>query len=296
MKTSFMPLLPGALSLAAIGSIVSGVPVVAGALCAGAAALSLLCWRRTDAIETRLLQADASRSATIEHQASAGEAAARVGERLCSQFARLDEDLTQVRGIIASATDTLSGSLTDLHTASSDQQQLLRDMVDELVNAVRGAEHDRQTEEIRRYTQKTEEIIDRLVTAIEAVDPSAIAGQQEAFAEMTGHMRDANDRVLEKWQTIVAVSERIRDHVQAGIVSLQFEDMAGQLIEHVRQRQNTVEDAFRQLSGVLGQCGDPAAFGESLRRLESEIVAKFDVLARKSVSQTSVETGSIDLF
>lgn len=296
MNPSLTTLAPGALSLATAGAIIGGVPQIALVLCGAAVIASAACWSQRTRVRQLEAELELVRTEAARHQHDAMHHAIGVGEQLCAQFQALDEELTQVRGIIASATDTLSGSLTSLQTASTGQQQLLRDMVDELVSAVRGSEHEEQIREIRRFVEQTEQMIDKLVAAAEDPENAVAPDQQEVFVAMSDHVRAANERVVAKWRTIVEVSDRISSHVHTGIVSLQFEDMAGQLIEHVRRRQSTVEEAFQQLSLALGQYQDPQAFSEALRKVEEEIAQKFHGLSRKSVSQTTVETGSIDLF
>lgn len=220
----------------------------------------------------------------------------QLGERLSLQFCELDDELTQIRGIISSATDNLSCSLTDLESASTGQTRLLRDMVDELVGIVHGPELDEQSRELRRFAEESQAVIRRLLDTMEAGESALGEESQHALAEMTDHIRLVNDRVVGKWKTIIEVSDRIREHVHTGIVSLQFEDMAGQLIEHVRNRQAAMRDAFEKWNAVVGTYSDAEALHEALQRLEAEFAVRFDGLSRKSVSQTSVATGSVDLF
>ncbi len=235
-------------------------------------------------------------ASTDAHLVAVQQSALQVGARVTSQFQELDEELTQIRGIISSATDNLSGSLKSLESASSGQTELLRDMVDELVSMVNGPEMDEQSRELRRFAEETQGIVNRLLDVMDSSGSPLGGESQTALVEMTDQIRAANERVVAKWRTIIEVSERIRSHVLTGIVSLQFEDMAGQLIEHVRRRQVAVQEAFQQLSAALGNYGDAPAFHEALRKLEAELDVRFDGLSRKSVSQTSVETGSVDLF
>lgn len=324
-------------------------------------------------------------------------AATAIGDRVKHQFQALDADLGQVRSIINSATENLSGTFAGLQTEALGQQQILRDLVDELVETVEGPELEQQTVGIQRLSRETDDIVRQFVTlframhdasgqishkfgrilsqfeealaqlddtaegvlgrhfaavklALDATDlhgvaqgpgtldfevralmrhvqdfchrvqqqttrmESALAQVNEAVdsiprpdlesveasrGAMTAiwkQMRELNDRVVAKSNSVTEVSERIREHVYTGVVSLQFEDITGQLIEHVRRRNAAVEEAFGRLADALGHCADVSAMEAVLRNLDTDLDQRFEGLSRKAVSQTTVDTGSIDLF
>ena len=324
-------------------------------------------------------------------------AATAIGNRVKHQFQALDDDLGQVRSIINSATENLSGTFAGLQAEAVGQQQILRDLVDELVETVEGPEHEQQTVGIQRLARETDDIVRQFVSLFRAMhdtsgqishkfgrilnqfeqalaqlhdssegplerhfaavkaalgtaaytgvaqgpgtldfevralmkrvqafgdrvreqtirmeiaiaqvneavdsiprpDLDAVEGSRQAMAAIWKQMRDLNDRVVEKSQNVTQVSERIREHVYTGVVSLQFEDITGQLIEHVRRRNAAVEEAFGRLAEALGHCADVAAMEAVLRTLDTDLDQRFEGLSRKAVSQTTVDTGSIDLF
>lgn len=324
-------------------------------------------------------------------------AATAIGDRVKQQFAALDADLGQVRSIINSATENLSGTFAGLQTEAAGQQQILRDLVDELVATVEGPEHEQQTVGIQRLSRETDDIVRRFVevframhdasgqishkfgrilgqfedavsklndpgerslerhfsavrSALDAVatpgvvqgpgsldfevrallkrvqafcdrvheqtarmevaiaqvnevvdsiprpDLESVEASRQAINGIWKQMRELNDRVVEKSTNVTQVSERIREHVYTGVVSLQFEDITGQLIEHVRRRNAAVEEAFGRLADALGHCADVTAMEAVLRHLDTDLDQRFEGLSHKAVNQTTVDTGSIDLF
>ncbi len=276
--------------------LIAGSTTGAGLSVAAACTLAGVAWGLAYAKESPPVSAadtpvpDSTRDDAVQRSVS------QLGERLSLQFCELDDELTQIRGIIASATNNLSGSLTDLESASSGQTKLLRDMVDELVAIVHGPELDEQSVELKQFAEESQAVVRRLLDAMQAGESTLGEESQHALAEMTDHIRAVNDRVVGKWRTIIDVSDRIREHVHTGIVSLQFEDLAGQLIEHVRRRQSAMHEAFEKWNAVVGTYRDAEALHDALRNLEAEFEVRFDGLSRKSVNQTSVATGSVDLF
>lgn len=277
--------------------LIAGSAVGAGLCVAAACTLAGVAWGLAYAQDGRASAAaietpvpDMTQDDDVQRSVS------QLGERLSLQFCELDDELTQIRGIIASATNNLSGSLTDLESASTGQTKLLRDMVDELVSIVHGPELDEQSRELKEFAEESQAVVRRLLDAMEAGESTLGEESQHALAEMTDHIRAVNDRVVGKWRTIIEVSDRIREHVHTGIVSLQFEDLAGQLIEHVRRRQSAMHEAFEKWNAVVGTYRDAEALHDALQTLEAEFAVRFDGLSRKSVNQTSVATGSVDLF
>jgi len=296
MKTSLPILLTGLFAAGAVLSNLCGLHSTATVLAGTAAvgALSALRMLKNDAVEVEHRRRD--RLDMLAEQERAYRSAILVSERLSHQFHELDEELTQIRSIIGSATSNLSESLAGLETASSGQQDLLTEMIEELIQVAEGKEHQAQTEGIRDFLAQTGEMICNLVGSLAASHPTVAEQPEGAIEEIAMQLNTLNDKVVSKWQGITDVSSRIRNHVHTGIVSLQFEDMAGQLIEHVRRRQTAVQEAFLALGSTLDKRDNPRAFSAALQKVEAEIEEKFHPLSRKAVSQTSVDTGSIDLF
>lgn len=275
--------------------LIAGSAVGAGLCVAAACTLAGVAWGLAYAHDARPMPVEMP-APDVAQDTAVQRSVSQLGERLSLQFCELDDELTQIRGIIASATNNLSGSLTDLESASTGQTKLLRDMVDELVSIVHGPELDEQSRELKQFAEESQAVVRRLLDAMEAGESTLGEESQHALAEMTDHIRAVNDRVVGKWRTIIEVSDRIREHVHTGIVSLQFEDLAGQLIEHVRRRQSAMHEAFEKWNAVVGTYRDAEALHDALQTLEAEFAVRFDGLSRKSVNQTSVATGSVDLF
>jgi len=75
------------------------------------------------------------------------------------QFDTLRSELVQANEIITSTTSKLSGSFTNLESETENQQEMLKDLVEQLIDLAAGHEHTEQTTGIHRFTEKTESII-----------------------------------------------------------------------------------------------------------------------------------------
>ena len=65
----------------------------------------------------------------------------------------MHKDMDQMRDIVNSATVKLSESFTGMESDSIGQIQMLRQLIDSLVVAAEGEEHDLQTSGINRFCQ-----------------------------------------------------------------------------------------------------------------------------------------------
>lgn len=123
--------------------------------------------------------------------------------------------------------------------------------------------------------------LDQLVGIIS----STVSALSSSFADIEPHTRAEN-----------AVGVQLRQHLSTGISTLQFEDIATQLIEHVRLRKTVVHELVTRLSLAVEHCHDPLALREALSSMHSEAEVLFQSVSHKSVAQTDMDAGGIDLF
>ena len=321
----------------------------------------------------------------------------RVKKALDKVYRDLDSDFEQAKSLIASATDTLTGSFSGLEHESDGQQKVLREMIDELVVVARGEEHQAQTQGIERSEIETESIVSNFVDTINSVrqdshaiaeifqtttqqvsDVSAtvdnvddIAAQTNLLAlnaaieaarageagrgfavvadevrslskrtsefnqqicqklqeiessisevnvrverlsaidldsaesakarvqDLWDTVRNLNNRVVDRSNAVAEISSRIQSHVQAGIMSLQFEDIARQLLEHMQKRIDVLEQLSPKVFQCLYSVNDVSGINSRIAELQAELEEAQVRLENKAVRQDSVEAGSVDLF
>jgi len=115
------------------------------------------------------------------------------------------------------------------------------------------------------------------------------------------HVQQANQKMSCVIVKQNEISGRVDQVVGAAVISLQFQDMVGQLLGHSRLRLDTMQDAWQRIIGLAQreQQGGRLVAGE-IERANQEIVAVFAraeaVSARKPVRQEKMESGDIELF
>ena len=324
---------------------------------------------------------------------------------VAEQFGKLRGELDQAKDIMHSATDKLSQSFTGLESESADQQEKLHDLIEQLVAAAHGEEHQQQTDGIHRYSQQSDEIVQGYVNTISSMtehsagiagtfgqmieqvdsvvallnDVNEITGQtnllalnaaieaarageagrgfavvadevrklsqrtnqfsdqirslitetQDSIRQVSGNitemastdislsqqaqtqvndmwseMKSLNSNVTAQAGTIAKLSDSISSHVQVGVLSLQFEDMAVQLVDHITERSSQIEGFINYLVALhLEEQNKEQALQHfqtrtsDLRKMIDNARDSFAQLGdRKAVKQSSVDEGDIDLF
>jgi methyl-accepting chemotaxis protein len=106
-------------------------------------------------------------------------------------------------------------------------------------------------------------------------------------------------------QEVGKITNKIRENVSQGIVSLQFEDITTQLLMHIVNRVNTLEPFIREISHAESKFiakGEHSKESiskhiEAIENMVNESSKNFTRLAsRKAVQQTNLNEGDVDLF
>jgi methyl-accepting chemotaxis protein len=344
-------------------------------------------------------QVDISQSDTPDNELMTAEAWMVAASTLDGVFNDLDKDLDQACDVIKSATNSISGSLTGLNNASTNQQAVLNEMVTDLINVTQSSsdEHHQQTDglsisadesgtiiegfintidslqaetrgmsdefgsmfqqaqaishslnsvneitsqtnllalnaaieaarageagrgfavvadEVRALSQKTAEfsknisedtrkIINTIQNVSERVENISNYDLKEAHDsrqrvdEIWNSITKLNSNVVDKINTVSNISTGIREHVQSGVISLQFEDITSQLIGHIRNRIYTIKRLSIQLSSCISSLDDQHALAAMLVKLQEESAQAMETIGESAISQKNIDTGSVDLF
>ncbi|MCC5796140.1 MAG: hypothetical protein JJU48_02285 [Methylophaga sp.] len=150
----------------------------------------------------------------------------------------------------------------------------------------------------------SKEVIDTLegvravVNRIASADMNVALSSKQKVASATELMQqkiDSTARVIEETNKI---SENIEQSTETAIMALQFEDMCRQLLEHVEKR----VEASLELLEVANQSvteSDSERLQEHLADIEkrlSQLKPKIQSVQHKSVTQTSLSAGDVELF
>lgn len=108
-----------------------------------------------------------------EYDARSGDAVDLVDQ----QFQVIRESISQAYKIIGNATSRLTGNLTGLKSHSVGQMEMLRQLVENLVNTAQGGQQKEQVAGIKHFANNTQKVIDELVGFMGDVNN---AGQETA--------------------------------------------------------------------------------------------------------------------
>jgi len=159
--------------------------------------------------------------------------------------------------------------------------------------------------QIREMLGQIERVMSQVNTSIHQVsnlDMTVADRSKENMRHMWDEMENLNTAATEQSRHISQVSEQIHKLVLDGIVSLQFDDLVRQLLEQVQRRsellENYLDDLYTTQDDSNEQDGSKR-FRKRIEHLDSSIQNardSFVQLDRKSIQQTNVDAGSVDLF
>lgn len=323
--------------------------------------------------------------------------------QITEQFNTMHDDMSQMKDIVGSATQKLSGSFTGMENESLGQMQLLKTLIESLVQATQGDEHSKQTMGITEFALETEEIVGNFVALISSIvsssssvgasfqtmnkqvedvvsllndvnqitsqtnllalnaaieaarageagrgfavvadevrslsqrtaqfsdeirnlmtstqdsitnlsstveqitntDMSVADESQNRMKEMWGEMLSLNTDVVVQSESIQNISQQMQQHIVTGVISLQFEDLTIQLMEHVTKRMTSLESFLQQMMQVHqgGHDNSPETLATraiAMKEVVQNGRAMFgDMNENKAVRQQSVDTGEVELF
>jgi len=173
-----------------------------------------------------------------------------------------------------------------------------RALIDGLAQAL-GVEMRRASSELLRVDELLAHAINQLMAAFNAVSDEASRHQQElAQAAATAQGTEASERLR-------AAAERVANDVNGAVTALQFRDVVGQKLGHVRQELDALEQVMQRIREVSAERSEPAALPDRERAPEpSQLAARVQGLLREReqakaaspVQQELMHAGEIDLF
>lgn len=164
---------------------------------------------------------------------------------------------------------------------------------------------DEFNEKIRSKISDTESKIKNSVSTLNVATDVEITTSQESkrsIEELWGELSSMHGIVEEQSGHIHSLSHNIQKLVHEGVLSLQFEDIARQLIEHINKRVDNLESFIKTLlGGYLEYCSMQDANSRNalvgaLRESLQNAQQGFNNLDKKPVQQRNMAVGDVDLF
>lgn len=173
-------------------------------------------------------------------------------------------------------------------------------------------------DEVRSLSVKTDEFNNRIRTKIQStqdklnlsaqylesatsVDLDESIAAKDAMTTLSEELSGMHGMVLNQSDHIETLSHRIQQLVMEGILSLQFEDIARQLIEHINDRVAIINTFVEGL--MEGYLEFSSTHTEEIRNdLKQALEARLDAAKQelqglsKAVQQTNMQQGDVDLF
>ena len=165
-----------------------------------------------------------------------------------------------------------------------------REVIDNMAE-VTGAQMSGARAEMLRADQLLGDAIDRLVEVFEKLTVQARA--QSDLAQATPAAAE-----------LVAAAERVASDVNSAVMALQFRDMVGQKLGHVREKLVSAEEAMYEIRLASSQAAEAAAAGAAdapgPAELAARVYERLDRLqqaeASTPVRQQMMSAGDVELF
>lgn len=148
--------------------------------------------------------------------------------------------------------------------------------------------------------QEVKEVVDRVAS----VDISIAIKSKDKVIEMSDYLRNQNNKTQNVLDQTSQLSHQISSATNKAVMSLQFEDMSRQLLEHVEKRVSALQDLNDLICSTLLNNEDSGSSNQdylssqidSIEQKLANIAPRIDSTKHNSVSQNSLDAGDIELF
>jgi methyl-accepting chemotaxis protein len=168
-------------------------------------------------------------------------------------------------------------------------------------------------DEVRKLSMRSNEFSSEIRTDMSDVSNCVILAEQAiqdlsskdmAFAmeskkeveDMMSMVGRVNDRMVMAVEELTLTSADVKNDVRTAITSMQFQDMASQLVGHVGRRMETISSILEGIASIKqSNQKDPNQL-EHLKRIVREATDLVEKTRHNPVRQVSVDAGDVELF
>ncbi|MFH1660729.1 MAG: chemotaxis sensory transducer [Rhodocyclaceae bacterium] len=190
------------------------------------------------------------------------------------QFSSLENDMREAQEIIRTSVSKLSGSLTGLESQSSDQRQILRSLIDQMLNMTGQNASAQEQVSLQRFFDETNVLIAEFVSKMTQIQ-STSQGIAASFEEMQGKValinRSLNDIAgITKQTDLLALNAAI-EAARAGeagrgfaVVADEVRNLAARTGEFNVDIRTSLSDIMKSLQEVGARVADATSIDMSL--------------------------------
>lgn len=160
--------------------------------------------------------------------------------------------------------------------------------------AEKSAHLNEQIHEHVRINRITLKEANGLVGEIASLDMSHALEAKSNLDNMLVTLEEVNCFVKDSLASSVGITEAIRQEVGAAVTALQYEDMATQLIAHIRARLEAASEGIRAVEPLL-QGSETRNVLQRLNQILHDYVHR-NSTSHRAVASTSMEQGDVELF
>jgi methyl-accepting chemotaxis protein len=217
-------------------------------------------------------------------------------EQISGQLSKVNTILNEVEGI-SSQTNLLALNAAIEAARAGESGRGFAVVADEVRKlSLRSAEFSTQ---IRSHMNEVTNAVSQTGGVIQQFSSQnmSFAMQSKSNVEsMMGTIQGINQTMVEAAQELSLSTDDVEKHVRSAITTMQFEDLATQLLNHAGKRMSIIQSLLEGISRIgLENKSEP----DRLARLRKAIVAVTEMIEKSRhnpVKQVNVEAGSVDFF
>lgn len=154
---------------------------------------------------------------------------------------------------------------------------------------------------IRKETASAKNIVDQLRNSVKlmmSADMTSTVKAKDRFTVMMDHVSDANKQTRLVVEELAVLAPQITDKVNLGVRSLQFEDLTYQTLDSLKVNIANIYDISADLNSFEShkQFDVTAHLLKLQQRCKEMVVEVNDVDQKRSVSQSTMDEGEVELF
>jgi len=152
-------------------------------------------------------------------------------------------------------------------------------------------------------TETTSEITEArdTINTIATNDTAIVIESKQQVATMMSAIEKLNDKTSKNLSRVNDIASNINGNVAQVIVSLQFEDIVTQLVDHIKGRSSAIHNIVELLEkGTVTSENSPEELMHALKWIGTDLLSEANLIVdntrHKAVLQQNMAVGNVDLF